>query len=82
VILRSHTHSHLAVPDLDDPDRSLSLTAPHESQQVLNPLHQSLTCCPGSLVVSDRFFGLWPPGVAGCECINILSLVNCQMYKY
>ena len=28
----------------------------------------NLTCCPGSLVVPDRFFRFWSSGTESCDC--------------
>ena len=57
--------SNLAIPDFDNTDASLSLMKCCGFKKISQ---QNLTCCPGSLVVPDRFFGFWPSGIARCDC--------------
>lgn len=64
----SYIRPHPAVPDLDNPDTSLSRM---NYSNFRISLHRSLIRRPGSLAVPDRFFGFWPSGVAGCECITV-----------
>jgi len=63
-------HSHPAIPDLDNADTTLCRA---NLSKFWISLHQSLTCCAGSLAMPDGFLGFCPSRIAGCYCI-LLSL--------
>jgi len=69
-MVQVRVQSNLAIPELDNTDTSLSCMKCYEFTKFSQ---QSLTCCPGSLVVPDRFFGFWSSGITRCDC-TVLSL--------